>query len=123
MITGGNATVYVSNMDKAVSFYTETLGLKLVARYNDHWATVQAGGTTIGLHPATQGYPGPGTKGAVMVGLETRTPLDAEIESLTARGVKFTGAVVRSPSGNFVDLEDPDGNPMYLWEVPAGMGS
>jgi len=29
MITGGNATVFVSNMDNAVRFYTEVLGLRL----------------------------------------------------------------------------------------------
>lgn len=29
MISGGNATVYVSDMDAAVRFYSEILGLKL----------------------------------------------------------------------------------------------
>ena len=32
MISGGNATIYVSNMDTAVRFYTEVLGLKLTNR-------------------------------------------------------------------------------------------
>jgi catechol 2,3-dioxygenase-like lactoylglutathione lyase family enzyme len=45
MITGGNATVYVSNMDNAVRFYTEVLGLKLTDRFGSHFATVQAGTT------------------------------------------------------------------------------
>jgi catechol 2,3-dioxygenase-like lactoylglutathione lyase family enzyme len=43
MITGGNATVFVSNMDRAVQFYTEVLGLKLTNRFGDNWATVEAG--------------------------------------------------------------------------------
>ena len=43
MISGGNATVYVSNMDAAVRFYTEDLGLKLTNRFGDHWATIEAG--------------------------------------------------------------------------------
>ena len=52
MINGGNATVYVSNMDNAIQFYTEVLGLKLTNRFGNHWATVQAGTTlVIGLHP------------------------------------------------------------------------
>ena len=29
MIRGGNATLYVSDMDRAVRFYVETLGFKL----------------------------------------------------------------------------------------------
>ncbi|HEX4134941.1 MAG TPA: VOC family protein [Bryobacteraceae bacterium] len=54
MISGGNATVFVSNMDAAVRFYTEVLGLKLTNRFGDNWATVEAGkGLTIGLHPAS----------------------------------------------------------------------
>ena len=54
MITGGNATVFVKNMDAAVNFYTDVLGLKLTARYGDHWATVNAGAFTIGLHPESK---------------------------------------------------------------------
>ena len=50
MITGGNATVFVSNMDNAVRFYTEVLGLRLTNRFGDDWATVDAGkGLTIGF--------------------------------------------------------------------------
>ena len=43
MISGGNATVYVSNMDAAVQFYTETLGLTLTNRFGNHWATLETG--------------------------------------------------------------------------------
>src|SRR5713101_6395731 len=49
MFSGGNVTVYVSNMDRAVRFYSETLGLKLAYRFGDHWASIEAGtGLTIG---------------------------------------------------------------------------
>jgi len=70
MINGGNATIYVSNMDKAVQFYSEVLGLKLTNCFGDHWATVQAGKSlTIGLHPWMATHPQPGTKGSVQIGL------------------------------------------------------
>jgi catechol 2,3-dioxygenase-like lactoylglutathione lyase family enzyme len=69
MISGGNATIYVSNMDAAVRFYTEVLGLKLTNRFGNHWATVQAGTTLlIGLHPSSAKHPRPGTKGSVQIG-------------------------------------------------------
>ena len=42
MISGGNATVYVANMDAAVQFYTETLGLTLTNRFGNHWATLES---------------------------------------------------------------------------------
>ena len=36
MITGGNATVFVSNMDNAVRFYTEVLGLRLTKAFSNN---------------------------------------------------------------------------------------
>jgi predicted enzyme related to lactoylglutathione lyase len=117
MITGGNATVFVSNMDNAVRFYTEVLGLRLTNRFGDHWATVDAGkGLTIGLHPASAKYPAPGTKGGMMLGLEIGISIEQAVTRLTERGVKV-GGIIRDSTGNFTSIEDPDGNPMYLWEV------
>ena len=70
MLYGGNATVYVSNMDQAVRFYTEVLGLELTNRFGNHWATVRAGKSlVIGLHPWKESAPAPGTKGSVQIGL------------------------------------------------------
>jgi predicted enzyme related to lactoylglutathione lyase len=118
MITGGNATVFVSNMDRAVQFYTQVLGLKLTNRFGDHWATVDAGkGLTIGLHPASPKYPAPGTKGGMMLGMEVDGAIDQVVATLVKKGVQFKDSVVRSEAGNFVHLEDPDGNEIYLWEV------
>ena len=122
MVTGGNATVFVSNMDRAVKFYTEVLGLKLTNRFGDHWATVDAGkGLTIGLHPASPEYPAPGTKGGIMLGLEIDEPIDRAIARLTGMGVRMTGPIIKSEPGSFVHLEDPDGNAIYLWEVVPGL--
>jgi predicted enzyme related to lactoylglutathione lyase len=118
MISGGNATVMISNMDLAIAFYTGVLGLKLTNRFGDDWATVEAGrGLTIGLHPASEKYPAPGTKGAVMLGLEVDEPIDRVVDTLSRRGVRFKETIVRSAAGNFAHLEDPDGNEIYLWEV------
>lgn len=118
MISGGNATVFVSNMDAAVKFYVEVLGLKLTNRFDDAWATIDAGkGLTIGLHPASSKYPAPGSKGAMVLGLEIDEPIATVVERLTGRGVRFTGTVVEDTGGKFAHLEDPDGNEMYLWET------
>ena len=120
MISGGNATVFVSNMDNAVRFYTEVLGLRLGERYGDHWATVDAGrGFTIGPHPASPKYPLPGTKGGVMLGLEVDRPLEAVVQELKDKGVRFTGDIIRDEAGLFAHLEDSDGTPIYLWEMAS----
>ena len=118
MISGGNATIFVSNMDAAVKFYTDVLGLKLTNRFGDAWATIDAGkGLTIGLHPASPKYPAPGTKGSMMLGLEIDEPIETVVARLNERGVQFNGSIVDDEAGKFAQLEDPDGNEMYLWET------
>src|SRR6266852_2017814 len=102
MISGGNATVFVSNMDRAVQFYTEVLGLKLTNRFGDNWATVEAGkGLTIGLHPASPKYPAPGTKEARMLGLEVDEPIERAVARLSEKGAQIKGSIVREEPGNF----------------------
>jgi predicted enzyme related to lactoylglutathione lyase len=118
MISGGNATIFISDMDGAVRFYTEVLELKLLERYGNDWATVGAGkGLIIGLHPASPKYPAPGTRGATMLGLETKESIDGVVSRLKDRGVRIAGEIVRSENGNFAHIADPDGNEMYLWET------
>lgn len=118
MINGGNATVFVSDMDRAVRFYTEVLGLRLTNRFGDNWATVDAGkGLTIGLHPASPKYPAPGTKGSMVLGMEIDESIERAVTRLSEKGAQIKGSIVRSEEGNFARLEDPDGNEIYLWEV------
>ncbi|HEV2577464.1 MAG TPA: VOC family protein [Acidobacteriaceae bacterium] len=117
MITGGNATLYVSSVSASVKFYTEVLALKLIAHYDEHWATVRAGETlTLGLDPRGNNGP-PGAKGTIEIGLEIDEPIGNAVQRLTAAGVRFDGEVKRTPNGNFVSFHDPDGNPLYLWET------
>jgi len=116
MIYGGNATIYVSSMDNAIRFYTEVLGLKLTNRFGNNWATVQAGSTlVIGLHPWSDKFPRPGTKGAVQIGLVVSP--DEPIEHFAARLRKQGVAVsdiIESEAGNYISFADPDGNPIYV---------
>lgn len=115
MITGGNATLYVSSVSASVKFYTEVLALKLLEHYGEHWATVRAGETlTLGLHPRREG---PAGSGSIEIGLQIDEPIDAAVQRLTAAGVSFEGEVKRTPNGNFISFTDPDGHPFYLWET------
>lgn len=117
MILGGNATIIVADMDNSIRFYTEVLGLKLTNRFGNDWATVSAGeGLTIGIHPASPKYPNPGTKGSIILGLDIDVPAEMAVSRLANHGVTVKGSIVRSEAGNFVNLEDPDGNDIYLWE-------
>jgi catechol 2,3-dioxygenase len=124
MISGGNATVYVSNMESAIRFYTDVLGLELTNRFGNHWATVKAGDTLlIGLHPWSAKYPRPGSQGSVQIGLVLSR--DEPIEQLAARlrthGVKV-GDVITSAEANYLFFADPDGNPLYVGDRDPSVG-
>ncbi|HXB23609.1 MAG TPA: VOC family protein [Gemmatimonadaceae bacterium] len=110
-------TIFVSNMDAAVRFYSETLGLKLAYRFGDHWASIEAGrGLTIGLHPDSN-PPRAGHKGGMEIGLELEGSLEDAMRTLEAKGVKFHDVVRDGKAGRFAYFEDPDGNPLYLAEL------
>lgn len=121
MFSSGNVTVYVSNMDRAVRFYTEILGLKLAYRFGDHWASVELGkGLTIGLHPgggeAAGGGPGV-VKSGMSIGLELSGRIEDAVKKLEANGVQFSGVANEGKAGKFAHFQDPDGNSLYLAEL------
>jgi catechol 2,3-dioxygenase-like lactoylglutathione lyase family enzyme len=119
LVSGGQAIVYVSNMDAGVRFYTEKLGLKLTNRFEDKYATAEAGNLLLAIHPKTPMTPDPGKKGAVMLGLQVDEPMDRVMSRLTERGVRMSGESTSPDSGGRVEFEDEDGNPIYLWEPLA----
>jgi predicted enzyme related to lactoylglutathione lyase len=117
MISGGVATVFVSDMDRAVKFYTEVLGLKLEYRFGNHWASIKApSGMTIGLHPASDQNPA-GRKGSVTIGFSLEEPIDAVVETLKERGVKFLGPVFQDDTSRIAYFADADGNEFYFIEL------
>ena len=118
MFTSGNVTIYVTNMDRAVRFYTETLGLKLAYRFGDHWASVEVGkGLTIGLHPTSEPAPAATLKGTPSIGLELVGTIEEAMKTLEGRGVRFHGVADEGKAGKFAHFTDPDGNLLYLAEL------
>jgi catechol 2,3-dioxygenase-like lactoylglutathione lyase family enzyme len=117
MITTGIATVFVTDMDRSVRFYTEVLGLRLTQRFGNQWAQVEAGRLTIGLHPASTQNPA-GRDGSITLGLLLDTKIEDAVGTLQKKGVKFRGPIAADPNaGKFAYFEDPDGNVLYLMEL------
>ncbi len=117
MISGGNATLYVADMDRAVRFYTETLGFKVLHRAGNGWAAVDAGGgLVLGLHAARPGGIAPGTAGSISIGLDVNQPIAEVVEVLENRGVAFRGPVLDNGPVKLAFFGDPDGNALYLAE-------
>ncbi|MFY9820253.1 MAG: VOC family protein [Thermoanaerobaculia bacterium] len=123
MIHGGNATIYVSNMDRAVQFYTGTLGLKLENRYGDEWASVDAGGgLKLGLHPLRSSKKEGAARrpeDGIEIGFQVEKPMEQVVAELKRRGVELHD-IPEDPKAaiRLVRFQDPDGNGLYLF-APA----
>ena len=119
MIQSVVATIYVSNMDRAVDFYTKTLGLPLSGRWGDHYASIDLGrGAAIGLHPSeSSNSPTPGRHGSIQVGLSVPQPLEHWVVDLQAKGVVFRGPIIDDGPVRFAYFGDPDDNELYLIEI------
>ena len=107
-ITKLNVTVMVSDMDRAIAFYTKILGLKLVQRFGNHWADIQAPGIAIGLHPSD---PKRNISDNLQIGIAVKDTAEA-VKTLEERGVVFEHS--SEDDVQTFPFKDPDGNSLYL---------
>lgn len=119
MISGALPTVFVSDMDRAIRFFTETIGLTLEQRFGNDWASVKApNGLCIGLHPASEQSPA-GRKGSITIGFNLDEPIDRAVDRLKKQGVVFTREIFEDGSSRVAHFADPDGNEFYVIELRA----
>jgi len=102
--------IMISDMNRAIDFYTNILGLELLNRYGEHYAEVQAPDLLIGLHPST-GNITTGNNLSIGFGIVS---FDETVRELESKGLKF-----RVEVDGWIRLAyfaDPDGNPLFLAE-------
>jgi len=118
-IFGGNTSVYISDMDRAIAFYRDAMGLGLRTRIGDEWAEIDAGnGLVIGLHPARPpATPPPGAGGAINIELKVTKALEDVVARLKERGVSFNGPIQNYENVRLASFSDPDGNALLLAQV------
>jgi predicted enzyme related to lactoylglutathione lyase len=110
-------TIFVSNMDRAVRFYTEVLAMKVEYRFGNDWASLKTDdGVTVGLHPASKESPA-GRKGSITIGFEVSESIEKAVTGMKAKGVKFVSPIVEDKEIKAAHFEDPDGNEMYVIEA------
>jgi lactoylglutathione lyase len=78
------AIKFVANMDKAVKFYGDVVGLKMKFE-SPGWSEFATGETTLALHPASEKNP----VGKVELGF-TVPDVEAFYRDMSARGVLFS---------------------------------
>ncbi|MGV0742734.1 VOC family protein [Mycolicibacterium sp. XJ870] len=121
----GAVRYQVTDVARAIAFYTERLGFELALQGRGAFAAVVNGDLTLWLS-------GPDSSGArPMPDGSRQTPggfnrfvlevddLDAGIADLRGRGVVFRNTVEEGPGGRQIQISDPDGNPIEVFEPAA----
>jgi len=112
----------VKDVARAVEFYTRHLGFKLEHQQLPAFASVSLGGSTIllsgpgasGSRPLQDGsLQEPGGWNRVVLKV---ADLPACITALRHAGVWFRNEMETGPGGQQIQIEDPDGNPVELFE-------
>jgi glyoxylase I family protein len=112
----------VTDVARAVAFYTQHLGFTVGRQQLPAFANVSLGDTTILMS-------GPGASGSRPMPDGQRqtsggwnrvvlrvTDLPACITVLTKAGVRFRNEMETGPGGRQIQIDDPDGNPIELFE-------
>ena len=97
------AIKYVADMDKAVAFHRDILGLT-VRFASPFWSEFDTGGTTLALHAASDEHPA----GSVQLGFRTGD-LDAFYAAREANGIAFTQAPTPMHGVNIARFRDCEG--------------
>jgi glyoxylase I family protein len=112
----------VRDVARSVAFYTQHLGFKLEHQQLPAFASVSLDGGQIllsgpgasGSRPMPDGQPQePGGWNRVVLKV---SDLPGYIVALESAGVQFRNDMEAGPGGRQIQIEDPDGNPIELFE-------
>jgi lactoylglutathione lyase len=106
--------IFVHDIDRAVEFYRDTLGLPMT-RHGSFGAEFLEGDTHVGVHPAVH------LQAKALVGRHTGITLFVPdllhyCGVLHDRGVRFLTEPTQQAWGIMAMISDPDGNVLALWE-------
>jgi glyoxylase I family protein len=112
----------VKDVSRSVAFYTEQLGFELDMESLPVFAQVSTAGLELilsgpgasGSRPMADGHeqePGGWNRIVLQV-----ADLPARVDALTKAGLHFRNRMEVGPGGKQIQLEDPDGNPIELFE-------
>lgn len=112
----------VRDVERSIDFYTNQLGFELDAKHLPAFAQVSipnlklilSGPGASGSRPMPEGRAQePGGWNRVILQVAN---LPATIEELKKAGLRFRNRMEVGPGGKQIQLEDPDGNPLELFE-------
>ena len=109
------------DVERSLAFYTKQLGFKLDRKALPAFAQVSIGPLKLllsgpgasGSRPLNNRKQEPGGWNRVVLDVDD---LPARIESMKKAGFHFRNEMEEGPGGKQIQLEDPDGNPIELFE-------
>ncbi|MEO9319454.1 MAG: VOC family protein [Nitrososphaera sp.] len=110
----GAVILLVSDMERSVKFYRDTLGLPLKNKSKD-WTEFFKSDTVLALHPA-KNKGNIKTGSAMLVGFEV-SDLDSTVKTLKDKKVKFFKKLTNEPFGKHAIIKDPDGHLISIAEI------
>ena len=111
----GAVILLVSNMEKSIKFYSDTLELPVKSRSKD-WTEFFNNDTVLALHPAPEKRKMLKTGSGTLVGFEV-TDLDSTVKKLKEKRVKFFKRPKEEPFGKHAIVQDPDGHLISIAEL------
>ena len=112
----GAVILLVSDMDNSTRFYRDVMNLPIKSQSKD-WTEFFSRETVLALHPARKGQESLSQRN-VLVGFMVND-LEAEVESLQKKNVKFFKKLRDEPFGKHAIIEDPDGHLISLAEIKS----
>lgn len=103
--------VMVSDLERAITFYQEVLGLEVKARYGGHYAELQGPGLSLGLHPS-EGPIDPGNALSIGFGV---TEFATSVKGLEGKGIAVR--VTQDGPIRLAHFTDPDSTALFLAEL------
>lgn len=111
----GAVILLVSDMEKSINFYKDTLGLELKTRTKE-WTEFIKNGTVLALHPAKRRKL---RQDGVYIGFRVGNLGDV-CDKLKEKGVKFLQEIGEDAFGKHAIIEDPDGYRISIIELKIG---
>ena len=112
----GAVILLVSNMEKSVRFYKDTLDIPVKTKSKD-WTEFFNNNTVLALHPAKK-KSSLKTGTGMLVGFEV-SDLDSTVKRLKEKRVKFFKKPKEEPFGKHAIIKDPDGHLISIAEIKA----
>jgi predicted enzyme related to lactoylglutathione lyase len=105
----------VQDIERAKSFYGDTLGLRITNEDGD-WAEVDANGLTLGLNGREPS--GARGEGGPVVTFQPQAGLKETVDDLKGQGVEVPAGISEHPWGRVATFKDSEGNDIQLYEAP-----